>query len=570
MPPGVLTKTDYQALMQNPGFYLTDPEIKRYQVEKDPYGIPRVRSGGFALTYKLYSNGRNLALRCFHRVSPRREQHYSAISSFLSSNSSSILVSTSYQPKGIKYQGGLYPITIMDWIEGDILGTYVFNHSKNRFSMSELVGKFQNLVNELNRLKIAHGDLSHSNIMLTNGRMILIDYDGMYVPGLTGNESVELGNKSFQHPGRTLEDFGPDLDNFSEIVIYLALKAISISPSLYDTFGTGREGLLFAQSDFLEPNSSALINEIEKIPDLTYQIRNFKQICQSDFSNVPRLEEFVRNSSANLSLPKTTTSWKISDHDFALDATNVPELFEKETENVIVIGKISAYKRGTTSTYRQDPYLFLNVGFWPNQSFTVVIWSETLAQLENAGLSELDFENSWVSVSGVLSIYNEKPQIVLESPANIAIITSVSASERLNRKNRSLKTSKSVISSPVNQNPSWSKPMKTFSNDPPNIPEQQDKNEVLNRLYGSSGIYGNQSNSSLPNDKRQNQAPIPAKVEKPKFDVSKITVGMPVEHKSFGIGEVIELSSDVITVIFGQGKKSFEFPNAFENGFLKA
>ena len=65
------------------------------------------------------------------------------------------------------------------------------------------------------------------------------------------------------------------------------------------------------------------------------------------------------------------------------------------------------------------------------------------------------------------------------------------------------------------------------------------------------------------------KSPIPPKVEKPKFDVPRVTVGMEVKHNSFGTGKVIEFRDGLITVAFEQGQKRFEFPSAFENGFLK-
>ena len=65
------------------------------------------------------------------------------------------------------------------------------------------------------------------------------------------------------------------------------------------------------------------------------------------------------------------------------------------------------------------------------------------------------------------------------------------------------------------------------------------------------------------------KSPIPPKVEKPKLEAPRVTVGMLVEHKTFGTGKVIELGAGLITVVFDQGQKRFEFPSAFENGFLK-
>jgi len=59
------------------------------------------------------------------------------------------------------------------------------------------------------------------------------------------------------------------------------------------------------------------------------------------------------------------------------------------------------------------------------------------------------------------------------------------------------------------------------------------------------------------------------KEEKPKVDTSSVVVGVTVQHKVFGAGKVIELGNGFITVAFEQGQKLFEFPNAFDNGFLK-
>ncbi len=61
----------------------------------------------------------------------------------------------------------------------------------------------------------------------------------------------------------------------------------------------------------------------------------------------------------------------------------------------------------------------------------------------------------------------------------------------------------------------------------------------------------------------------PKPVNKPTVDTSGVAVGVTVQHKAFGSGKVIELDGGLITVAFEQGQKRFEFPGAFENGFLK-
>jgi len=65
-------------------------------------------------------------------------------------------------------------------------------------------------------------------------------------------------------------------------------------------------------------------------------------------------------------------------------------------------------------------------------------------------------------------------------------------------------------------------------------------------------------------------APKPVKKEvTPTVDTSGVTVGVIVQHKAFGAGKVIQLDDGLITVAFEQGQKRFEFPGAFESGFLR-
>jgi len=51
-------------------------------------------------------------------------------------------------------------------------------------------------------------------------------------------------------------------------------------------------------------------------------------------------------------------------------------------------------------------------------------------------------------------------------------------------------------------------------------------------------------------------------------DTSGVALGVTVQHKAFGPGKVIELSGDYIRVQFEQGSKLFQFPDAFDKGFL--
>jgi len=63
-------------------------------------------------------------------------------------------------------------------------------------------------------------------------------------------------------------------------------------------------------------------------------------------------------------------------------------------------------------------------------------------------------------------------------------------------------------------------------------------------------------------------APVKPVETKPKMDLTWVQVGVIVKHKSFGEGMVLEISNGLITVSFGKAEKKFQYPFAFENGFL--
>jgi hypothetical protein len=86
--------------------------------------------------------------------------------------------------------------------------------------------------------------------MISCDELRLVDYDGMYVPALSGGQSIELGQPHYQHPQRSSMDFGPHLDNFSSWVIYTSLKALSRDPALWPRLNADGECLLFRRSDF--------------------------------------------------------------------------------------------------------------------------------------------------------------------------------------------------------------------------------------------------------------------------------------------------------------------------------
>ncbi len=95
------------------------------------------------------------------------------------------------------------------------------------------------------------------------------------------------------------------------------------------------------------------------------------------------------------------------------------------------------------------------------------------------------------------------------------------------------------------------------------------------RVSSPQGVYKAPSTPSVPDLITASfgiPSPIavaPARKEvKPQVDTSGVAVGVTVQHKAFGAGQVVELGGGLITVAFEQGRKRFEFPGAFDTGFL--
>ncbi len=259
--------TDYNEAVQNPRLGFADPELKLGQPEFTPLGTPRPYSGAFATVYKMQCGSRTWAVRCFNREFHDQQERYEAIGAHLARVRLPYTVGFQYLRRGILVRGLWYPIVKMEWIRGETLGGYIAKHLGSVQTLLHLAEQWQRMLQDLRAAAIAHGDLSHGNILVVEDQLRLVDYDGMFVPALAGRETHEIGHRNYQHPARTRQHFGPQLDHFSAWVVYVSLLALSADPGLWQQFHGGDECLLLRKTDFENPANSPLLAVLSQSPD---------------------------------------------------------------------------------------------------------------------------------------------------------------------------------------------------------------------------------------------------------------------------------------------------------------
>jgi hypothetical protein len=405
--------TEYQEVVQHPGQAFIDPELRQGTVAENNLGLPLVMSGGFALTYAVTTPRRKCAVRCFHREIPEIQQKYDAISKELRSLAGRCFVDFDFQQSGISVRQKVFPIVRMDWVEGDTLGVWLDKHFADPRALEKARADFADIARLLAREGIAHGDLQNGNVMVTNGDIKLIDYDGMFVPGMRPGNGSEIGHKHFQHPDRRTSSFGPAMDRFSFIALDLSLKAVIADKSLYPKFREGGETIIFKANDFADPHNSEIFRRLLAMPKLKDQVQSFAAICGAPLAAVPTLDEFL----AGRNLPAAQRPIKVSPTAEkkpqrapyipaypVVDALNFSTALQRVGDRVELIGRIVEVTQGSRKRGKGPAkhFVFINFGSGRGNIVRISIWSEGLAKLKERPSAA--WVGRWVSVTGLMEV----------------------------------------------------------------------------------------------------------------------------------------------------------------------
>ncbi len=232
-------------------------------------GLPIMTSGNFAVVFKMKDerSGKFYAVKCFTKEQEGRSESYKLIADELEFASSNYLTPIRFLEKELFVDTDQttetdFPVLLMDWVDGIPMDTYIQKNINNQYALELLAYRFSKLATWLLAQPFAHGDLKPDNILLKgNGSIVLVDYDGMYVPAMKGQKARELGSPNYRHPQRTIDEFDRHIDDFPLATICLSLKAIALKPDLFNK-SIGECGLLLNEFDYRDLKASKTLQQL--------------------------------------------------------------------------------------------------------------------------------------------------------------------------------------------------------------------------------------------------------------------------------------------------------------------
>ncbi len=286
--------------------YGSHEKIRQFVVVRDRMDLPLSFPGQFARVYKVQDSKNEkkfAALRFFTKKKEGSMMRYKILHDyfepiFQKGRKLNFFTNFEYLTRSltinIKKEAIEFPVIKMDWIEGITLEHFMQSCSdKNK--LRKIREKFKKIVDEMEELEIAHGDLHPKNIIINeNDDIKLVDYDCVYVMDFKGDNMPELGDPDCQHPNRKEFKYDHSIDRFSSIVLYLALMVVEEKPE----FAQLRDGdFIFSQDDYKNPSTSETFKKISQLsPEIQYLLNILIDYCKKNRPSIDSLSTILQKT----------------------------------------------------------------------------------------------------------------------------------------------------------------------------------------------------------------------------------------------------------------------------------
>lgn len=277
------TIPDYSNAIVNPA--LVQPAVLRggHPIEKNNHLIRY--SGGFCVVFPYQVPSKKYAVRCWHAEVADIKKRTQIIADTLKDSQLPYFVGFDYFEKGIMTTQGMQPVVVMDWVEAKALKKFIAEHINEKDILLRIAENFKTMVADLHQHHLAHGDLQHGNIMVRQDySLVLVDYDSMYTPMLKGMKDEIKGLSGYQHKSRWANQYVTEkADYFSELVIYLSLKALAKYPILWNELKMeDSETMIFSAEDISSMGSSSIFRRLKADEDLAPMVDKLCEFMHKD------------------------------------------------------------------------------------------------------------------------------------------------------------------------------------------------------------------------------------------------------------------------------------------------
>lgn len=289
------SKEDYLKAVQHPEAFRSG-ELRRAEFVLHPvWRIPSPASGTSAVVFKAVLDGEEQALRFPTRAGACHRDRYTALRDhFLGQGLTDCVAMSHWVDDAITVNGRTWPMIRMTWVNGRTLNRHVEDlvEAGDTGALTTLAGTWRDLVLRLQAAEFAHGDLQHGNVLVDGaGVPRLVDFDCSWIGRFAGQAPPsETGHRNYQPPGRP---WGPRMDTFPGLVIYLSLLALSRNPTPWRSLHVG-DNLLFQRDDFQPPFRTPTWTHLAALrdPEVDHLADRLREQCHPG-SPIPDLHELL-------------------------------------------------------------------------------------------------------------------------------------------------------------------------------------------------------------------------------------------------------------------------------------